>query len=194
MRLATRADVETLSLLMARAFENDPIQSWLFPDPGRRERRVRRPFELELRHWIIGSGLVLFGDGNDALAALLPPDECRLPFLSAIRILPAYASLIGRRAGAAARGFARMERGHPDELHWHLSILATHPQQQGRGLASALLARHLERCDEEGVPAYLECSSQDNLGFYARHGFNVTEEVMFPGGPPLWLMWRDPGS
>jgi len=30
------------------------------------------------------------------------------------------------------------------------------------------------------------------VDFYARHGFRVIEEVRMPGGPPVWLMWRDP--
>jgi hypothetical protein len=50
----------------------------------------------------------------------------------------------------------------------------------------------LDRCDSEGVGAFLESSKERNIAFYARHGFRVTSEVRFPGGPPLWLMWRDP--
>ena len=51
----------------------------------------------------------------------------------------------------------------------------------------------LERCDEEGIPAYLESSNARNVPFYRRHGFGVTTELQIPGGGPmLWLMWREP--
>ena len=50
----------------------------------------------------------------------------------------------------------------------------------------------LERCDREGVGAYLESSKERNVAFYGRHGFRVTGETRFPRGPRLWLMWRDP--
>ncbi len=50
----------------------------------------------------------------------------------------------------------------------------------------------LQRCDDEGVGAYLESSKERNVAFYGRHGFRVTRELRFPRGPRLWLMWRDP--
>ena len=51
----------------------------------------------------------------------------------------------------------------------------------------------LERCDEEGIPAYTETSARRNIGFYHRHGFGVVGELKVPdGGPLVWLMRRDP--
>ena len=55
------------------------------------------------------------------------------------------------------------------------------------------MAPVLERCDDEGVPAYLESSKEKNVPYYERHGFRVTGELRLPkDGPPLWAMWRDP--
>ena len=47
------------------------------------------------------------------------------------------------------------------------------------GARDEVLAPVLERCDAEGVPAYLESSKESNVSFYRRHGFDVT------GGTPL---------
>ncbi len=67
------------------------------------------------------------------------------------------------------------------------------PDDQGRGIGSALLRPVLTRCDREGVPAYLEASSERNRALYARHGFEVVERIELPGGgPPMWRMWREP--
>lgn len=61
-----------------------------------------------------------------------------------------------------------MEERHPPEPpHWYLFILGTEPAAQGRGLASALLAHMLARADADGMPAYLESSSERNLAFIA---------------------------
>ena len=55
-----------------------------------------------------------------------------------------------------------------------------------------MMAPMLEGCDRDGVGAYLESSREENIDFYARHGFRVTGERRLPRGPRLWPMWRDP--
>ena len=47
-----------------------------------------------------------------------------------------------------------------------------------------MLAPILEECDRDGVGAYLESSKEQNLDFYARHGFRVTSERETAARPP----------
>lgn len=92
----------------------------------------------------------------------------------------------------ALRLLGRLDALHPTEAHWYLSTIGTDPDQQGRGVGSALMAPGLERCDAEGVRAYLESSKEANLPFYRRFGFEVTSEIVTEGGPTIWQMWREP--
>ena len=50
----------------------------------------------------------------------------------------------------------------------------------------------LERCDADGMPAYLEATTQRNRALYLRHGFEDYGVIVLPGGPPMWQMWREP--
>lgn len=46
---------------------------------------------------------------------------------------------------------------------------------------------------DDGIPAHLESSSIRNQALDYRHGFEVIEELNWPGGgPPFSLMWRKP--
>jgi hypothetical protein len=49
----------------------------------------------------------------------------------------------------------------------------------------------LERCNAAGLPAYLEATSDGGVALYRRHGFRVVGEIVLPGGPSLWPMWRE---
>lgn len=79
----------------------------------------------------------------------------------------------------------------------HLAILAVHPGHQGRGIGTALLRAHHARLDQAGTPGYLEASSPRNRALYQRHGYTLRPGGPFHlpgGGPPMWPMWRAPGT
>jgi GNAT superfamily N-acetyltransferase len=86
------------------------------------------------------------------------------------------------------------EKKHPRQPpHWYLAAIGVAPAWQGRGFGGALMRPVLERCDADGVPAYLEASSPRNRALYERNGFNLLEECRYADdGPPLWRMWREP--
>src|SRR6185437_4262605 len=61
------------------------------------------------------------------------------------------------------------------------------------GLATRMLREVLAGADTDGVPAYLESSSERNLPLYERNGFRVVGELRALGhGPTIWRMWREP--
>jgi ribosomal protein S18 acetylase RimI-like enzyme len=107
-----------------------------------------------------------------------------------VRLLPPLVRFLGLRTASVLGALDRMEERDPS--HWYLFILGTEPAAQGQGLGSALLAQALARVDADGMPAYLESSSERNLVLYGRHGFEITSEVAIPGGPRIWPMWREP--
>ena len=187
VRLATSDDVPALADALARAFDDDPLAEFAHPRAGSRPRRLAYFFRLRLRT-LLADELCFCDDRRRAAALWAPPDRWQPPPSESLR----QVRLVNLRAPFVLAGFARMERLHPHEPHFYLSTLGVSPEAQGQGLGSRLLAPMLERCDREGVPAYLESSKERNIAFYARHGFRVTEEMRFPRGPRLWLMWREP--
>jgi len=81
-----------------------------------------------------------------------------------------------------------MDKFHPAEPHWYLSMIGVDPARQGRGLGSALLKHNLAIVDAEGGLAYLESSNPKNVPLYERFGFEVLGEIKpadFPGLTPM---------
>ena len=187
IRVATEADAPALRGALARSFHDDPVATWSLPSDRRRPAQLSRFYRERLRT-VLPEELVFCDDERRGAALWAPPDRWQIGAGELARM-----RIFTRRTPAFMVGAARVDRAHPDEPHYYLNILGVAPEAQGLGLGSQLLAPMLERCDREGVPAYLECSKERNVPFYERHGFRVTGEVVMPlGGPRLWLMWRAP--
>jgi GNAT superfamily N-acetyltransferase len=85
-----------------------------------------------------------------------------------------------------------MEWRHVRGAHYYVRDIGVLPRRQGQGVGSALLRPTLERCDREGLPAYLEASSERSAALYERLGFGIRRVLRVGAGPPLWLMLRAP--
>jgi GNAT superfamily N-acetyltransferase len=169
------------------AFMRDPVLSWVFPDEAKRRRYGRHYFEMQARRLVPG-GLAWRADGGGALWA--GAGRWRESPLEALRLGAASLRGLWPHGGRVARGLLGIESRHPREPHLYLAVLGVRPEQQGQGLGTALLQPGISEADRLGLPAYLESSNPRNVPLYERHGFEVTEEVQLPSGPPVWLMWR----
>ncbi len=190
---ATGADLPALTEALADAFWDDPVMSWILRDEDSRARRLARLFSVQLRAHYLRLATVWTTSDRAGGALWAPPGHAIIPPTTILRYLPDMFRALGRHSIRAVRTLDHVERLHPKEPHWYLGVLGTRTAAQGRGIGSALLAPVLDRCDSEGVPAYLESSKHANIAFYGRHGFEVTGEIPLPfGGPTVWPMWRNP--
>jgi GNAT superfamily N-acetyltransferase len=196
VRAFSRADLRPAIATMVRAFEDDPVMVWLFPDEQMRRRQLPKFFaitfrEVSSRHE--GTELLVAGAAVLGGAIWVPPGAWRPSVWQQLRTTPRYALALGSRIGVASTTYGAIVRCHPERPHWYLSGIGTDPPVQGTGVGTELMRSRLARCDAAGQPAYLESSKERNVPFYERHGFQVIGELSLPGGgPTLWLMWRDP--
>jgi ribosomal protein S18 acetylase RimI-like enzyme len=194
VRKLSHADVDRVSLALARAFEDDPIWEFLYPEEKDRVGRYRRAFDFFLRRLWLAEDECYGLAGLQGGALWMPPGRWRVGALDQLRMLPRMLALGGRNFPRIAGVLRLMEKKHPhDRDHYYLAVLGVEPELQGKGFGAALMQPVLNRCDAEGIPAYLESSKERNIAFYERHGFRVTEELpLSKAGPSIWLMWRDP--
>jgi len=193
VRRARTDDLAHLTGALARAFIDDPVARWSCP----RERlrmSVLEGFQRTRLRQLHPHEEVWTTDDRSAAALWAPPEQWRTTWREDVALARCVARpSLAPRLPFTVAGLLGMERRHPREpAHWYLAVLGTDPPAQGRGLGSAVLRPVLERCDADGVGAYLESSKESNIAFYARHGFRVTGELRLPFGPTMWPMWRDP--
>jgi GNAT superfamily N-acetyltransferase len=193
---AQRRDARQIGTVLARAFYDDPVTSWMLPDPRTRLKGLTRAFTGLARHHFLprGGSEVGWRDGDVGAATLWdPPGLRKASRLEELRMAPMMLWSLRSRVSASMRLQELMEENHPEEPHWYLMLIGSDPSVRGAGFGQALMRSRLDRCDAERVPAYLENSNPKNESYYLRFGFEVTGEMTLPeGGPTLWPMWREP--
>jgi GNAT superfamily N-acetyltransferase len=195
LRQAVRREVPAIAALLARAFDADPVMTYIFPEPAARATRLPRLFDAMIRHSYIRHGTIDVAAAGSALhgvAIWTPPGDWLPPKLRQLAALPAFAYAFGSRFGAGQRAMAAATAVHPSEPHWYLAVLGTEPRNQGTGIGGALLREGLTRCDEAELPVYLDTGKPDNLAYYAKFGFTISAEIPLPNGPTAWLLRREP--
>ena len=190
LRRATQDDLRRVCVTAMRAFHDDPVMRWLIPDDESYLAPGGEIFRGAMVQWI-DLGEVWCTDDAAAVAVWIPPGRPE----SALQADPAPAPPPPDRAERFAVLGPLMAEHTPEEPHWYLQLLATHPDWQRQGLGADLMAVMFERADGEGLPCYLETETIENVAYYRRYGFEVRSEWDLPdlhglAGPHMWGMLR----
>src|SRR5437879_487372 len=144
VRKATPADVGAMVRTLTRAFHDDPVMSFIFPDDRRRPAILHEFFDVSVRRVYLDKGETYVGHDGGAAALWAPPGAWKVGTLEIVRNGPRLARVMGRRLVLGLRAMNLVERKHPrDPGHYYLAILGTAPDHQNRGLGTALLSRML---------------------------------------------------
>jgi GNAT superfamily N-acetyltransferase len=196
VRVAEQRDVPRIAATLTVALADSRWTRWALPDDGRMQR-LTRLHELDAGHRGVATRTAWVTDDVDAVAVWKPPagaedtaplpDDVRqaldreLPYLSAHRI------------SAVRDTAALVAAARPAGPHWELLHLGVRPSSRRRGVAAAVLAPALLRCDADGLPAAAAVFSWANVRFLRGFGFEVTAELRTADDElPLWVLVRQP--
>ena len=190
VRQAETLDRAAVTRSVAAAFAHDPAWAFLLGDDYERLAPFFAGALFDLR---VGSGDV-WVTGDLAAVAMW---ECpgAVTAAGSGQIWEAFRARAGERAWARLAEYeSALDAVRPATAYWYLGVLATHPEGQGQGRASAVMAPVLERADGEGTCCCLETSTDANRVFYGHRGFTVATVVPLASGPPTWWLRRDPSA
>jgi GNAT superfamily N-acetyltransferase len=198
VRPAEQRDVPRIAATLTVALADSRWTRWALPDDGRMQR-LTRLHELDAGHRGVSTGTAWVTDDVSAVTVWEPPPgapateplhedvrgalDRELPYLAA------------HRAGVVRDTAALVVAARPEEPHWWLAHLGVRPSARRRGLAAAVLAPALLRCDADGVLAGAAVFSWANVRFLRGFGFEVTAELRTADDElPVWVLVRRPLS
>lgn len=203
VRPATAADVPAVAATLTVATAGSRWARWALPDDGR-VQRLTRLHELVAGHRGVSTGTTWVADDVTAVTAVAavaaweaPPGAAGtepVPADVAAALARELPRLHADRAATVRAAEATVAAARPVSPHWWLAALGTRPSARRRGLATAVLAPVLQRCDTEGLPAATLAHTWADVRWLRRAGFVVTESTEADGGLPLYVLVRPPHS
>ncbi|MEV0173310.1 GNAT family N-acetyltransferase [Streptomyces sp. NPDC050803] len=191
IRAADAQDRELVVRLLDEAFQDDPVSGWVFPGAEYR-RATHHRLMAAFADIVLAEGWIDLAEDGSACALWLSvpaeeheaDDDGPAQLRAAVDPANERVELIGRLTSDI----------HPSgRAHAYLWMIGVDPERQGEGLGRALITSVLDRCDSEGLPAYLEASSARSRALYERLGFELLDRPLdLPDGPQMWPMWREP--
>ncbi len=192
-RPATAEDVGPAVRTLRRAFVNYPWTRHVIAADAH-EERLAEFHRLFVSRIGLECGRVWVTPGCEAVSVWTTPDSTGIGEVFA-ELAPRFAELSGDRLGQSERAEAVLNPHRPEEPVWFLGTVGVDPDNQGAGLAGAVIRPGVAEAEHAGVPVYLETSQERNVRIYRRFGFEVVADVEIPDdGPRTWSMMRSSRS
>src|ERR1700689_574435 len=169
MRRALPGERFGVAVTAAAAFADDP--GWAFIFAGDYERLAAH-FVMALFDVRVASHNVWVSDDLAAVAMWDSPGKSDGAPAHAESVWTRYRTIAGEDACRRLASYNdAVGAVSPAQPYWYLGVLATHPQRQREGLATALLEPILDEADRHAIACCLETSTSENRRFYERRGF-----------------------
>jgi ribosomal protein S18 acetylase RimI-like enzyme len=108
--------------------------------------------------------------------------RCQASTASKIRLLPVLLRALGVVTTVqVVRWLSVWARYDPRESHVHLGPIGVAPAARGRGVGRELMELFCRDVDHARAVAYLETDRKENVAFYSKFGFRVTDQAQVCG-------------
>ena len=181
---------------MSRAFFNDPLLEYMVPDDEKRLKfgdwffgktigYCQRWGEVYADENLVGGGAWL-SPGNTTITTMriLRAGMWKLPFKLGLSAMSRFNKLDNETT--------RVHKNLAPGDHWYLLLLGVDPANQNTGIGSAGIEVGAAKARQAGLPVYLETTTQSNVDYYMKRGFEIGEEFDIDGQLHTWAMVRPP--
>ena len=194
-----KKDIPKAGVVLADAFQFDPLWNKIFEGEANLEAKFRACFETPVRFCYKYGEVYATSDNLEGIAAYVPGNHSNM---TVWRMLVSGALLSGMRMGASvgrkmAPVFKPLDSDRKEHMKnrefLYLFIIGVATGHQGRGFGGKMLRHLIKQSEALGMPIYLETETEQNVAMYEKFGFKVLKKSILPViDQPMWEMLRDP--
>ena len=193
-RLADASDLDRAAEVLGDAFADYPWTRWTVDASGH-QRRITALQRIALEYFALPFGAISVSTVAGEIQSVAAWSDSAAVSAGNVddSIQAQVADLEGNRHDASQLADRQVEMLRPEERHLYLGTVGTSRTMQGCGLATKTLAPLIQASDDAAIEVRLETSSESNVSFYRRLGFEVESHLAIQGGgPAVWVMARRP--
>ena len=172
--------------VLGRALQDDPVSVYDIPDTGKRHAVMKHVFQMTSCLGVKYGETHATSPNLEGVAVWIPYINKKYKLIVNIScLLKAKTYKLGRDAGKRIKPIEEhstmVHREFASGDHWYLQTLGVEPTHQGKGYGSLLMEYMFEKIDTTNpLPVFLETSTEINVKFYKRFGFEVMREGIIP--------------
>jgi len=192
----SKKHIKSASMVLSRAFQNDPMLRWQIPDVNKRLTKLHKFWRLTLNIGIKYGEVYGTSEDLEGIAVWRPPKKVNISYWKYIRN---GAIKLPFKFGIKSTKRITFFQAVNDSIrniymkvpYWYLGPIGVDPKHQGKGFAGMLLKPMLRRIDKEKLPIWLETNLKRNVTFYEHFDFYILEEIIIPNTSIVnWYMLR----
>lgn len=196
----TKKEVEKASLVLGKAFHDDPLWSQAVPDETERKQKLPLLFEMLLRYALRYGEVYASSENLEGIVILLHYDKADMTFWRLLRCgawrLLRTGMKLGRKTGNRLEQIlapmSKVQEEILEEGYSYLQTIGVSPELQGQGFGGKLLRAIIKYADNEEIRIYLE-AMEENVPLYKKYGFQIVKEIKLSTiDLSGWAMVREP--
>jgi ribosomal protein S18 acetylase RimI-like enzyme len=170
---ANQTDKKRVIEILTNSFENDPHLCWLVGEEPNKAKRMKQMMAYAFEYCMLNGEIHLNHD-KSAVALWKKPNSSKMSFglmIESIKFLIAFGL---KRMKIIGKMEQDLSIKYPDKNDYiYLWFLGTLSSEQGKGYGSVLLNHQFEKATEERKSIILETSTDKNVNYYQKKGFEV---------------------
>lgn len=166
--------------LLAECLDNNKSINWIVKQDAQRKERIRSLIDYSFDASIESDQIYMTDDQKGVIICSLSDDK--LPFLEEAYLTARFVFQVTGvdGIGKALRREEYVNSYHPhDHEYIYLWFIGVDKSEVRKGIGSKMLQEIIDKSENENLPIYLETSSDINVNFYKKHGFEIyhTSEI-----------------